>query len=57
LILFCSDILFAGMTPTLHKSQVHCLVVMQWWACISLVAAPLRGQTWERILLVLVFIT
>ena len=29
--------LFAGMTLTLHKSQVHCSGVMQWWACSSLI--------------------
>jgi len=25
--------LFAGMTLTLHKIEVHCPGVMQWWAC------------------------
>jgi len=28
----CNDSIFAGMTLTLHKSQVHCSVVMQCWA-------------------------
>jgi len=27
--------LFADMTLTLHKSQIHCSVVKQWWACSS----------------------
>jgi len=33
--------MIAGMTLTLHKSQVHCSGVMHWWACNSLVFAPL----------------
>jgi len=27
----CNDSSFAGMMLTLHKSQVHCSGVMQWW--------------------------
>jgi len=27
------------MTLTLHKIQVHCSGVMQWWACSSLISA------------------
>ena len=27
----CNDSFFAGMKPTLHKSQVHSNSVMQWW--------------------------
>ena len=37
----CNDILFAGMTLILHKSQFHCSGVMQCWACGSLMSAPL----------------
>jgi len=37
----CNDSLFAGMTLSLHKSQVHCPDVMQWWACSSLMSFPL----------------
>jgi len=29
----CNNTSFTGMTLTLHKSQVHCSGVMQWWAC------------------------
>jgi len=32
------------MTPTLHKSQVHCSGFMQWWACNSLTSAPSPRQ-------------
>jgi len=47
---------FSGMTLKLHSSQVHYAGAMQLWACSSLVSTPLRGQTWERIFLVFVFI-
>ena len=40
----CNDSLFAGTTLTLHKSQVHCSGVMQWWACSSLVPAFLPAE-------------
>ena len=30
----CNDSLFAGMTLALHKSQLHCSGVMQWWAAV-----------------------
>jgi len=26
------------MALTLHKSQLHCSCVMQWWACSSLMS-------------------
>jgi len=42
---------------TLHKSHVQGTGVMQLGACSSLISAPLRGRTWERIFLLLVFIT
>ena len=32
----CNYSLFASMTLTLHKIQVHCFGIMQWWACSSL---------------------
>jgi len=35
---------FASITLTLHKSQVHCSDVMQWWACSSLISAPLPAE-------------
>ena len=37
----CIDSLFAGMTPTVNKNQVHCPGVVQWWVCISLMSAAL----------------
>jgi len=38
---FCIDSLFAGMTLTVHKKQVHCPGVVQWWVCSSLMSAAL----------------
>jgi len=35
------DSLLASTTHTLHNSQVHCCGVIQWWACSSLMCAPL----------------
>ena len=35
----CNCSLFAGMTLTLHKRQVHCSGAMQWWTCSSLMYA------------------
>ena len=43
----CIDSLFAGMTPTVHKNQVHYLGVVQGWVCSSLMSAVLpvcRGK-------------
>ena len=40
----CNQSLFAGMTLTLHKSQVHCSGVMQWWACSSLISASVPAE-------------
>ena len=43
----CIDSLFAGMTPTMHKNQVHCRSVVQGWVCSSLMSAALpvcRGK-------------
>ena len=34
----CKDSLFADVTLTLHKSQVHCFSNMQLWACSRRVA-------------------
>ena len=55
-----NDSLFAGMTLTLHRGEFHCSVVMQWWACWSLISAPwpaeARCEIWERIALPLVVI-
>ena len=39
---YCNYSLFANMTLTLHKSQVHHYGVIQWWACRSLIC--LRRQ-------------
>jgi len=51
---------FAGMKLTLHKSQVHRYVVMQWRACSSLMYPPLPAEVGcesrERFVLLLVFI-
>jgi len=45
---------------TLHASQVHCFGVMHWWACSSLLSAPMlaeeSGQTCDRFVLLYVFI-
>ena len=41
----CNDTLFAGMTLTLRKRQVHCSGVMYWWACSLLTSAPLHAET------------
>jgi len=43
----CIDSLFAGMTPTMQKKQVHCPGVLQGWVCNSLMSAALpvcRGK-------------
>jgi len=44
----------------LHMSQIHCSGVMQWWACSSLMSAPLPAeagcQTCEQTVPLLVFI-
>ena len=40
----CNESLFAPMTRTLHKSQVHCTGVMQWWACSSLMYAHFPAE-------------
>jgi len=37
----CIDSLFSGMTLTVHKKQVHCPGVVQWWVCSSLMSAAL----------------
>ena len=54
------QLLFAAITLTLHRSQVHCSGAMQWWACSSLMSAPLPAevscQTCKQIVLLLVFI-
>jgi len=47
---FCNDSLFPAITLILHKSQVHCLGVMQQWVCSSLMSATLHGQTWSCII-------
>jgi len=48
------------MKLTLHKSEVHCCSIMQWWACSSLMSPPLHAEVGcesrERIALLLVFI-
>jgi len=43
-LILAMAVLFADMTLTPHKSQVHCSGVMQWWACSSL--NPLH--CWQR---------
>jgi len=40
----CNASLFAGMTPTLHKSQVRCSGVIQWWTCSSLISGALPAE-------------
>jgi len=40
----CNDSLFADMTLTLHKSQVHCFGNMQLWACSSIRFFACRGR-------------
>jgi len=40
----CIDSLFAGMTPTVHKNQVHCPGVVQGWVCSSLMSAACHLQ-------------
>jgi len=32
------------MALTLHKSQVHCSGVMQYWDCSSLISDPLPAE-------------
>jgi len=53
-------VFFADMKLALHKSHVHSYIAMQWWACSSLVSAPLPAETGcesrKRIVLLLVFI-
>ena len=39
---YCNDSLFAGMTLTLHKIQVLCSGVIQWWACRSLICLQMQ---------------
>jgi len=55
----CNDSCFAGLKLTLHKSQVHSYIVMQWWVCSSLMSPSLPEevccQSRERIVLLLVF--
>jgi len=55
-----NDSLFAEMTPTQHKGQFPCSGVIPWWACSSLMSAPLPAEagceTCEQIVLLLVFI-
>jgi len=49
----CNDSLFADMTLTLHKSQVHCFGNMQLWDCSSIRFAC-RGRlrnSWANCLL------
>jgi len=38
----CNDSVFAGMTITLRKNQIHYCGVMQRWACSSLMSAALQ---------------
>jgi len=56
----CNNSIFACMKLTLHKSEVHCCSIMQWWACSSLMSPPLHAEVGcesrERIALLLVFI-
>ena len=43
----CIDSVFVGMTLTMHKNQVYCPGVVQWWVCSSLISAALavcRGK-------------
>ena len=55
-----NDRLFAGTTLTLHKNQVYCPGVMQWWVCRSLMSAPLPAeagwQTCQRSVFLMVYI-
>jgi len=57
---YCNDRSFAGMTLTLHNSQIHRSGVIQWWACSSLTSAYLPAEagceTCEQIVLLLAFI-
>jgi len=46
------------MALTLHKSQIHCSGVMQWWVCSSLMSTPSvcrlkRYETCQSIFLLL----
>jgi len=56
----CNDNLFADMTLTLHKSQVHCFGNMQLWALQFTKSASLPAEAgcdiWERIVLLLAFV-
>jgi len=36
----CNNTLFTSMALTLHKSQLHCSGMMQWWACCSFMSTP-----------------
>ena len=38
-------ILVTFMALTLHKSQLHCSGVMQWWACSPLMSTPSSGDS------------
>jgi len=51
----CNHRLFAGVTLILHKSQVHCSDVMQWWPCGSLMSSGVRrkvswGEFWFKVI-------
>jgi len=45
----CYDSLFAGMTLTLHKRQIHCSGVIQWWACSSLMSPLLSAKAGAKV--------
>ena len=40
----CNDSLLTGLTITLHKNQVHCSGVMQWWVWSSPMSAALPPE-------------
>ena len=42
------SLLFPVWHSTLHKSQVHCSGIMQWWVCISLMSTPLPAEVGYR---------
>jgi len=53
-------LLYPPLVGPVHKSQVNCSGVMQWWAYSSLMAAPLPAraascQTCKWVVLLLVF--
>ena len=45
----CYDSLFASITLTLHKRQVHCSGVMQWWVCSSLMRPLLPAKAGMKV--------